>query len=115
MSRIFAGGCLYEFWQSSNGYGLVEMVGKETDTRLAAYQQAPDDRNKVKERRETKQGVLLAYHDFANHKRNLAEVEEVEADLGHTLTQQRGQERWPWEPEYNQPESCVDWGRLESL
>ncbi len=72
MSRVFSGGCVYEFWQSANGYGLVEILGQDTDTRMAAYRQAPDDPSKVSERRETDQGVLLVYVDFANYKKNLA-------------------------------------------
>lgn len=31
MNRIFSGGCVYEFCQSANGYGLVEMLKNGSD------------------------------------------------------------------------------------
>jgi hypothetical protein len=37
MSCLFYGGCVYEFWQSANGYGLVGTHEEKTDTRLVAH------------------------------------------------------------------------------
>lgn len=124
MSRVFSGGCVYEFWQSANGYGLVEMLGQKTDTRLAAYQQAPADQNKMIEKRETDQGLLLIYHDFANYRANLAAAGRAEADQDCGLVELERKERrsvdktqmcWPCEPEFHEPASCVAWEETEEL
>jgi hypothetical protein len=124
MSRVFSGGCAYEFWQGANRYGLVEMRGQNANTKLAAYQQSPDDRKKVFEKRETDQGLLLIYHDFANYRANLAAVTDVEANWDHELVEYEvkemggvdmTQKSWPWEPEFHEPESCIDWAEIEKL
>jgi hypothetical protein len=122
MSRVFSGGCVYEFWQGANRYGLVEMRDQKTETRPATYRQAPDDQNKVNETRESDQGLLLIYHDFANYKANLAATKGVEAEWNRISADSEAIERgdgslrqtsWPWEPEFHEPESCVDWGETE--
>jgi hypothetical protein len=67
---------------------------------------------------------LLIYHDFANYKANLATARSVEADQDCGLVEQEGNYRgsvditqmsWPWEPEFHEPEGCVDWGETEEL
>jgi len=102
----------------------VEMRGQKANTKLAAYQQSPDDQKKVIEKRETDQGLLLIYHDFANYRANLAAVRDVEANWDNELVEHEGKEReggdmtqksWPWEPEFHEPESCIDWEKTEEL
>ena len=123
MNRVFSGGCVYEFWQGPNRYGLVEMRKQKTDTRKS-YQQDSRNHNKVVEIRETDHGLLLIYHDFANYKANLAITEGLEADwhrdnalasgednLGGNIDMERM--NWPWEPIFQEPESCVDWVEVE--
>ena len=124
MNRVFSGGCVYEFWQGSNGYGLVEMLNRETGTKMKAYQQDPDDEKKVIEKRETDQGLLLIYQDFAKYKAKLVAARCVETnwDRGDRNYEGDGggnvdmmQMSWPWEPECQEPESCINWGKIEEL
>lgn len=83
-----------------------------------------DDRHKVAERRQTDRGLLLVYHDFENYKKELAAAKDAELIWDRGLVEDRGLETehtgttrisWPWEPEFNEPESCVDWQRIENL
>jgi hypothetical protein len=119
MSRVFSGGCAYEFWQSTNGYGLVEMLEYGSNKRMPAYMQDPDAESKVAERRETDRGTLLIFNDFANYKMKLAEIDTIEAapgsesikekdELGEANTGVSG----PWQPGFSVPESCVDWRKM---
>lgn len=102
----------------------MEMSDWKTDARLASYQQAPANHNKVKEKRETDQGLVLIYHDFAKYKVNLAATKGIEEDSDLELVEHEGKEigevdmtqmSWPWEPEFSEPESCVDWGETEVI
>jgi len=121
---------VYEFWQGSNGYGLVEMFEREQasrDPRFVAYHLAlarADDQTKVYEKRDNGQGLLLISHDFVNYKGNLAATRAAESDWDPNFMYHEGMERrsvdmtqrsWPWEPEFHEPESCIDWGQIEEL
>lgn len=67
MSHIFSGGCVYEFWQNANGYGLVEMLKHQGD------KQTTHTESTIYERQETDRGTLLILRDFVNYKARLAE------------------------------------------
>ena len=123
MSQVFSGGCVYEFWHHANGYGLVEMHKQREIPKSSAYQlplSRADDPSKVIEKRETEQGLLLIFHDFANYKAKLAATLDVESGWDRGLVELEvahkrsvdTQMSWPWEPEFHEPESCVDWAKL---
>lgn len=116
MNRVFSGGCVYEFEQGANGYGLVEVLKHTTDTRSAAYQQALDDQDKVVERRETDRGFVLIYADFANYKASLAAVRSAESDWDRDAMGP-GVDTAHVSPglEFDEPRSCVDWVQVEQL
>jgi hypothetical protein len=100
------------------------MLDRKTDTRSATYRQDPEDQSKVAEKRESGQGLLLIYHDFTNYKANLAAAKGVEEEWNRAAVDgeviERGdddlrQTSWLWEPEFHEPESCVDWEDTEKL
>jgi len=125
MSRVFSGGCVYEFWQSANNYGLVELVEPkpeeqsdlEAKKRRKALRRA-NDGNVVAEKRETGLGLILVYHDFVNYKNALAATRNIErewedGELGSGRPGNAAPMHWPWEPQYTEPDSCVDWEQIE--
>ncbi|KAJ4324712.1 hypothetical protein N0V94_001109 [Neodidymelliopsis sp. IMI 364377] len=131
MSQVFSGGCAYEFWQSSNGYGLVELLDKEGapitpgSISLAKNQKTRARKNgmsKTAEKRETDRGTLFIYQDFVNYKANLEATRGIEGNWEGDIMEREAEGRanvdtaqriWPWGPEFGVPESCVDWTRLE--
>jgi hypothetical protein len=125
MSRVFSGGCVYEFWQSANNYGLVELMEPkpedqnefEATKRRRALQRANDE-SLVAEKRETEQGLVLVYHDFVNYKEALAATQNIErewedGELGSGGNGDAMQMNWSWEPQFTEPDSCVDWEQIE--
>lgn len=87
MSQVFSGGCAYEFWEDSNGYGLVELVDQEHDHTLPAWlvEQRREKAlaragttQKTAERRQTERGALSIFHDFVNYKTNLDATRDIE-------------------------------------
>jgi hypothetical protein len=133
MSQVFSGGCAYEFWQSSNGYGLVELHDEEGapimpgSISLAKNQKTRARKNgmsKTAEKRETDQGTLFIFQDFVNYKANLEATRGIERNWEGDIMEREAwgranvdtaQRSWPWGPEFGVPESCVDWARLEEL
>lgn len=129
VSNILSGLCVYQFYELSNGYGLVRKFRRDRDTRWAAQREAlaqSDDPTKVIRTHEVGVETLLVYHDFNNLKTKLASILTLENDLDddHTgdidlhRTGDKGhveltQKRWPWEPQYSEPEDCVDWTIIE--
>ena len=96
------------------------MLRDDGNPESQAYQNAQAraaDPRKVYERREVDGGVLLVYHDFMNYKAGLAATEDVveiwdrETGVDDAEVVDGGSARiaWPWEPEYQVPECCVDW------
>ncbi|KAA8618517.1 1 3-beta-glucanosyltransferase [Pyrenophora tritici-repentis] len=121
MSRIFSGGCAYEFWESANGYGLLELLKHGSDKRISAYRQKPDDENKIFERRETDRGILLVFNDFVNYKSKLAEVGDIAVEDVSEATEREGEQgetgkkaSGPWQDKFRMLESCVDWHEVEA-
>lgn len=131
MSQVFSGGCAYEFWEGSNGYGLVELVNQEQTrntpawavekSRERAFARA-DDCRKTAEKRQTERGPLSIFHDFVNYKANLKATEAIdenwEGDIMENEAAARGnvdlsQRQWPWEPENKIPDTAVDWTEIE--
>ncbi|KAL7773253.1 hypothetical protein CFE70_003217 [Pyrenophora teres f. teres 0-1] len=122
MSRVFSGGCVYEFWQSTNGYGLVEMLRHGSDNQVPAYRQNPDDESKISERREIHGGMLLIFKDFVNYKTKLAEVSSVEVEVVIEAAEREGEQvqtdtkaSGPWQAKFRMLESCVDWHEMEGI
>ena len=127
MSQVFSGGCAYEFWQNSSGYGLVELLDQEQDRTTPAWAVERNrkralarskDRKKTAEKRETERGSLSIFHDFVNYKEKLDATRGIEdsweGDIMEHEAAARGdvditQMRWPWEPEFQVPDTVVDW------
>ncbi|KAF2124341.1 glycoside hydrolase family 72 protein [Dothidotthia symphoricarpi CBS 119687] len=125
MSHVISGGCVYEFWQGTNMYGLVEMIEHGRDPKWSSYQASlarADDPSKTIEKRETEHGLFLIFHDFENYKASLAATRDAESDWDRGLVEPEivqeasvdtTQISWPWEPEFREPESCIDWEQTE--
>lgn len=130
VTLTLSGGCVYEFWQCSNGYGLARLhdekdklqslpgvhLGREDlrDIRLIR------DRE-ISETRHTAQGTLLIYQDFANYKASLraTSVTPHSSDRGASedsleRTPASLEAQYPQTFKYNGPdlESCVDWSGI---
>ncbi|KAJ8117361.1 hypothetical protein OPT61_g1428 [Boeremia exigua] len=129
MSRVFSGGCAYEFWQGPNNYGMVELVDQEQDRTTSASERRregalarSDNPMKTAEKRETERGPLSIFHDFVNFKMNLNSTRDIERiwegdimerEAAERMNRDTTQRSWPWEPEFQIPETVVDWGQLE--
>ena len=71
MTKVFSGGCVYEFWYGTNWYGLVKMR-----PRIEEY--VREDPDMVVDRiRNTDWGILLVLNDFENYKAKLLETREM--------------------------------------
>lgn len=133
VSRVFSGGCAYEFWQGMNGYGLVELVEQKQDRTISeqivqrvcerALTRSNDSR-KTAEKRMTEWGTLSIFYDFVNYRANLEATKEInetwEGEVLEREAVERGnidmtQMNWPWEPEFKIPDSCVDWAAVENI
>ncbi|KAK1913200.1 hypothetical protein P3342_005136 [Pyrenophora teres f. teres] len=122
MSRVFSGGCVYEFWQSTNGYGLVEMLRHGSDNQVPALRKNPHDESKISERREIYGGMLLIFKDFVNYKTKLAEVSSVEVGVVIEAAEREGEQvqtdtkaSGPWQAKFRMLETCVDWHEMEGI
>lgn len=115
MTNVFSGGCVYQFWQASNCYGLAQF-----EPNAVTY----DRRNtpkagKVAEKRESDLGTLLLFEDFVNYKAQLAALPRMSTTVKeHPAEQQKIVEAqsptsWKFEIEGAVPESCVDWLAIE--
>lgn len=119
MTRVFSGGCVYEFIDSTNDYGLVAMPGTDEKRWFQEYR---GNEKQVSEVRPTDQGNLYVYHDFVNYKAALAEptgydpswdiMERQAAERQYTDTSQMA---WPWDTQYRMPDTCIDWDNIEEL
>ncbi|KAE8846310.1 hypothetical protein HRS9139_00877 [Pyrenophora teres f. teres] len=122
MSRVFSGGCVYEFWQSTNGYGLVEMLRHGSDNQVPALRKNPHDESKISERREIYGGMLLIFKDFVNYKTKLAEVSSVEVGVVIEAAEREGEQvqtdtkaSGPWQAKFRMLGTCVDWHEMEGI
>lgn len=119
MARVFSGGCVYEFLDSANSYGLV--AKNASDNRWFEFRTEID--GKIIETRETVAGKISIYQDFANYKAALAESEdknELSWDLmEHEAKERHGidvtQKTWSWGSEYQIPATCIDWDNIGEL
>jgi hypothetical protein len=133
MSQVFSGGCVYEFWQGPNNYGLVELINQDQgrDTPAWAAEQRREkalaranNARKTAEKRQTERGPLSIFHDFVNYKTNLDATRGIEhnweGDVMEREAAERGnvdlsQRHWPWEPENRVPDSVVNWAEIEDV
>ena len=84
MTQVFSGGCVYEMWQGTNDYGLVQMIPKVEESgnvpgsRARHAQRARDAyQGEIIETRETSWGELQLYEDFRNYQARLQEAERM--------------------------------------
>lgn len=131
MSQVFSGGCAYELWQGSNGYGMVELLDQEPSRTISAWALAQrreqflarsENPMKTAEKRNTERGPLSIFHDFMNYKTNLGATGDIERTWEGDIMERQAADRasmdatqrnWPWEPEFQVPDSVVDWDQLE--
>jgi hypothetical protein len=115
MTEVFSGGCVYEFWQGSNSYGLAQL-----EPSAATY----DRRNtpkagKVAEKRESDLGTVLLFEDFMNYKAQLAALPQLPTSKNERMAEQQNtiDAQSMTSPESDiegaVPESCVEWSALE--
>jgi hypothetical protein len=115
MIEVFSGGCVYQFWQGSNNYGLALF---EPDAATYDRRNTPQA-GKVAEKRESDLGTLLLFEDFLNYKAQLAALPKMPTGKDdRQVTKQEvveGSTSTPWvfEVEGTVPESCVDWSAIE--
>lgn len=83
---------MYEFWQNTNGYGLVEMLKRRGDNRMVGRERNPDSESEIHERRQTDQRVLLILRDFVNYKTRLAEIDCMMVDTNKEGTEIDGEQ-----------------------
>ncbi|KEQ63463.1 glycolipid anchored surface protein GAS1 [Aureobasidium melanogenum CBS 110374] len=119
MTRVFSGGCVYDFTDTPNNFGLVAMPGADKER---WFQNFRGNEKKVNEVRQTDQGNLYIYHDFVNYKKALAEptgydpswdIMESQAVERHNID--TTQMTWPWDPRYQMPATCIDWDSIEEV
>lgn len=131
MSQVFSGGCAYTFWESANSYGLVDLVDQEhpRDRSAEAVEQRhqsalsrANNPRKTAEKRYTDRGTLSVFHDFVRYRDNLKATRGIESTWEGDVMEREAAERgnvdttqmsWPWEPEYQVPDTVVDWVQLE--
>ena len=131
MSQVFSGGCAYTFWEAANSYGLVDLVNQEhpRDRSAEAVEQRhqsaltrANNPRKTAEKRYTNRGILSVFHDFVRYKENLKATRGIESTWEGDVMEREAAERgnvdttqmsWPWEPEYQMPDTVVDWVQLE--
>lgn len=119
MARVFSGGCVYEFLDSANSYGLL---AKNADAKRWFGSRTEID-GKIIETRETDTGDIYIYQDFANYKEALAEsagnnepswdLMEREAEERHNIDVT--QKTWSWGSGYQIPATCIDWDNISEL
>ncbi|KAH0363540.1 glycolipid anchored surface protein GAS1, partial [Aureobasidium melanogenum] len=119
MTRVFSGGCVYDFTDTPNNFGLVAMPGADQEW---WFQKFRGNEKKVNEVRQTDQGNLYIYHDFVNYKAALAgpigydpswDTMESQAAERHKID--TTQMTWPWDPQYQMPATCIDWDNIEEV
>ncbi|KAI5206393.1 hypothetical protein E4T39_02407 [Aureobasidium subglaciale] len=119
MSKVFSGGCVYEFTESANRYGLVVMPCTAEET---WFKKNNSTNTQVTEMRETDQGKLYIYGDFVNYKAALAEPmdhdpnwDTMEHESAERCSANTAQMSWPWGPDFQMPGTCVDWANIAEL
>ncbi|THW03902.1 hypothetical protein D6D26_03134 [Aureobasidium pullulans] len=119
MTRVFSGGCVYDFAESPNGYGLVALPGTDE---TGWFGKSDIVETHGSETRDTDAGKLYILHDFGNYKAALAEptshnsswsTMELEAVERHNVD--TSLMSWPWGSEPQMPETCIDWDNIEEL
>jgi len=70
MTRVFSGGCVYDFAEGSNRYGLVALPGTDE---TGWFRKSDIVETQGAETRNTDAGKLYVLHDFGNYKAALAE------------------------------------------
>ncbi|TIA00199.1 hypothetical protein D6C88_00262 [Aureobasidium pullulans] len=119
MTRVFSGGCLYDFAEGPNGYGLVALPGTDE---TGWFGKSDIVETHGAETRDTDAGKLYILYDFGNYKAALAEptshnsswsTMELEAVERHNVD--TSLMSWPWGSELQMPETCIDWDNIEGL
>lgn len=125
LSRVFSGGCVYEYYQGFNGYGLVGVLDQGRDPMNEAWRRMlarTDNPSMVADRRASGERLLLIYRGFVNYKASLAAIEAPyspnkshpgpeEQPMGNGFVETE-RSTWLREPEFAEPRTCIDWDRI---
>ncbi|KAI6993081.1 FACT complex subunit, partial [Hortaea werneckii] len=134
MTQVFSGGCVYEMWQGTNDYGLVQLIPKVEESgnvpgsRARHAQRARDAyQGEILETRETPWGELQLYEDFRNYKARLQEAERMSSAEDRGVQNAAAtpsdsdtrHEEAPADPQDSAlsahvPETCIDWAGIEA-
>lgn len=114
MTDVFSGGCVYQFWQGSNSYGLAQFEHNA----ITYDRRNTPEAGKVAEKRDSDLGTLLLFEDFVNYKAQLAALPQRATSVNERSKEQKNMEAhgptsWNFEIEGAVPESCVDWLAIE--
>ena len=112
---MFSGGCVYEFWQGGNNYGLVKLQTSRDGPATAG------DREPPHEIRQTDQGTLLISNEFEQYKAKLHSTKDVDVSPPSSApTESEGygvpadvQSRF--EAGGKIPDTCIDWAQLRGV
>ncbi|RMY71017.1 hypothetical protein D0864_10748 [Hortaea werneckii] len=133
MTQVFSGGCVYEMWQGTNDYGLVQMISKVEESgnvpgsRVRHAQRARDAyQGEILETRETYWGELQLYEDFRNYQARLQEAERMssaedrraqnaaadpDSEMGHEEVSSDTGDSGTLP---HIPDTCLDWPGIEA-
>ncbi|KAI7159370.1 hypothetical protein KC349_g4200 [Hortaea werneckii] len=134
MTQVFSGGCVYEMWQGTNDYGLVQMIpqtnesGNVPGSRARRAQRAREAyQGQIVETRETSWGELQLYEDFRNYQARLREAERMSSaeDRGAQNAAAAASDSDTRRKEIpsdledlgdpaHVPETCLDWAGIEA-
>jgi len=121
VTAVFSGGCVYEFWQGNNNYGLclLEVNNPEVPVGEFGNRSRRKGAHAIAETRQIDPGTLYVFKDFVNYKQRLAETRNVVASANDAPEPMDNAENWKdnlfgHRPSDDVvPESCVDWAEVE--
>jgi 1,3-beta-glucanosyltransferase GAS5 len=112
MINEFSGGCVYEFWQGVNDYGLVKPQTTRDGAATADEEQPP---HVV---RRTDHGTLLIFNEFEHYKAKIRSTKDVDVSPSFSAVPERGATDMPadvrsrFEASGQIPDTCIDWAQL---
>lgn len=110
--EVFSGGCVYEYEQEANNWGLVKIFPDRRDEIGLAGRHESHDLKLEHYTRETTLGTLYVFKEFDNYKARLAETKDVVPNAEWESVASQSNQSQPSQ-QWTIPESCVDWAAIE--